>query len=107
MLLARPATAVLSTTVTRKKASTASIMNPAAGVMLSALWVTPARRLVLIVHHLAIDAVSWWILLEDINIAWAQHRSGMPVELTAGGTSVRRWSALQSHSGSGPEQRER
>src|ERR1700676_5557130 len=32
-LLARPATAVLSTTVTRKKPSTASIMKPAAGVI--------------------------------------------------------------------------
>ena len=28
-------------------------------------------RLALIVHHLAVDAVSWRILVEDINIAWA------------------------------------
>src|SRR5262249_36989093 len=56
-----------------------SRLNPAGGVMLSALWVAPASQLVLIIHHLAVDGVSWRILLEDLNIAWAQHRSGHPV----------------------------
>ena len=62
-------------------------MNPAAGAMLSALWVAATGQLALIVHHLAIDAVSWRILLEDLNIAWAQHHSGQPIALPAGGTS--------------------
>ncbi len=48
-----------------------SRLNPAAGVMLSALWVAPARTAGLVLHHFAVDAVSWWILLEDINMAWA------------------------------------
>src|ERR1700744_5984225 len=47
-----------------------SRLNPAAGVMLSALWVTSTGQLVLIIHHLAVDAVSWWILLEDLKTAW-------------------------------------
>jgi len=34
-----------------------SRLNPAAGVMLSALWVTSTGQLALIVHHLAVDAV--------------------------------------------------
>ena len=51
-----------------------SRLNPAAGVMLSALWVTSTSQLVVIIHHLAVDGVSWRILLEDLNIAWAQHR---------------------------------
>jgi non-ribosomal peptide synthase protein (TIGR01720 family) len=46
------------------------------------------------VHHLAVDAVSWRILLEDFNIAWAQHRRGRPIELPVGGTSFARWSSL-------------
>ena len=71
-----------------------SRLNPAAGVMLSALWVPSASQLVLIIHHLAVDAVSWRILLEDLNIAWAQHHSGQPVELPAGGTSFARWASL-------------
>lgn len=58
-----------------------SRLDPAAGVMLSALWVTSTSQLVMIVHHLAVDGVSWRILLEDINLGWAQHRDGQSVVL--------------------------
>ena len=71
-----------------------SRLNPAAGVMLAALWVAPTGQLVLIIHHLAVDGVSWRILLEDLNIAWAQHRGGQPIALPAGGTSFARWASL-------------
>ena len=71
-----------------------SRLNPAAGVMLSALWVASTGQLVLIIHHLAVDGVSWRILLEDLNIAWAQHRGGQPMALPAGGTSFARWASL-------------
>ena len=71
-----------------------SRLNPAAGAMVSALWVAPTGQLVLIIHHLAIDAVSWRILLEDLNIAWAQHHHGQPVALPATGTSFARWASL-------------
>jgi non-ribosomal peptide synthase protein (TIGR01720 family) len=71
-----------------------SRLNPAAGAMLSALWVTSTSQLVLVIHHLAVDGVSWRILLEDLNIAWAQRHSGQPVELPTGGTSFARWSSL-------------
>ncbi|MCV7304951.1 non-ribosomal peptide synthetase [Mycobacteroides immunogenum] len=71
-----------------------SRLNPATGAMLSALWESGKNRLVLIIHHLAVDAVSWRILLEDINIAWAQHHGGQPVELPSGGTSFARWATL-------------
>ena len=72
-----------------------SRLNPSAGAMLSALWVTSTGQLALIVHHLAVDAVSWRILLEDLNIAWAQHHNG-PITLPAGGTSFQRWASLLS-----------
>ena len=71
-----------------------SRLNPAAGTMVSALWVASTGQLALIIHHLAIDAVSWRILLEDLNIAWAQHHSGQPITLPAGGTSFTRWAGL-------------
>ncbi|WAC90406.1 amino acid adenylation domain-containing protein [Mycobacterium sp. Aquia_213] len=71
-----------------------SRLNPAAGVMVSALWITSTSQLALIIHHLATDGVSWRILLEDLNIAWVLHRSGQPVVLPAGGTSFARWSSL-------------
>ncbi|ORV12528.1 hypothetical protein AWB95_12735 [Mycobacterium celatum] len=69
-------------------------LNPAVGVMLSALWVAPTEQLVLIVHHLAVDGVSWRILLEDLNIGWAQQRGEQPVVLPATGTSFARWASL-------------
>ncbi len=71
-----------------------SRLHPAAGVMLSALWVADTGQLVLIIHHLAVDGVSWRILLDDLNTAWGQHRGGQQVVLPAAGTSFRRWASL-------------
>ena len=71
-----------------------SQLNPAKGVMLSGLWVASTGRLVAIVHHLAIDGVSWRILLEDLNFAWVQHRTGRQVALPEPGTSFARWASL-------------
>ncbi|WP_155942064.1 non-ribosomal peptide synthetase, partial [Mycobacteroides sp. CBMA 326] len=75
-----------------------SRLDPAAGTMLSALWAPGSGELALMIHHLAVDGVSWRILLEDLNIAWAQHRNGQEAVLPAGGTSFTRWaSLLQEH----------
>ncbi|MCA2323240.1 condensation domain-containing protein, partial [Mycobacterium intracellulare] len=71
-----------------------SRLNPAVGTMLSALWVPDTGQLALLIHHLAVDGVSWRILLEDLNIAWAQRHNGEPVFLPVGGTSFARWSSL-------------
>jgi len=71
-----------------------SLLDPAGGAMLSAVWAASTAQLLVIVHHLAVDGVSWRILLEDINIAWSAHRSGQPVEWPATGTSFARWASL-------------
>ena len=71
-----------------------SRLNPVTGTMVSALWVAATGQLVLIIHHLAIDAVSWRILLEDLNTALAQQHYGQPVSLPATGTSFARWASL-------------
>ncbi|MGH3959765.1 amino acid adenylation domain-containing protein [Mycobacterium sp.] len=80
-----------------------SRLNPATGVMLSALWVASTGQLVLIIHHLAVDGVSWRVLLADLNVAWVEHRSGQPVALSAGGTSFARWAALLAEYARRPE----
>jgi len=73
-----------------------SRLDPAAGAMLTAVWARATGQLALMIHHLAVDGVSWRILLEDLNIAWVQHHSGQPVELPAGGTSFARWASVLS-----------
>ncbi|WP_167470645.1 condensation domain-containing protein, partial [Mycobacterium innocens] len=80
-----------------------SRLNPAGGVMLSALWVGSTGQLVLIVHHLAIDGVSWRILVEDLNVAWAQHCGGQHIALPVTGTSFARWASLLAEHARRPE----
>ncbi|WP_439656893.1 amino acid adenylation domain-containing protein [Lentzea sp. HUAS TT2] len=69
-------------------------LNPDAGVMLRAVWRPEARQLVLVIHHVVIDGVSWRILFDDLALAWQQVSSGAAVELRPVGTSFRRWTQL-------------
>ncbi|MEV0063903.1 amino acid adenylation domain-containing protein [Nocardia sp. NPDC050718] len=68
-------------------------LDPAAGSVLAAVWLDPGAggRLVLAVHHLAVDAVSWRILIADLVAAWTAVAAGAPVRLPPVGTSVRTW----------------
>lgn len=49
-------------------------------------------RLLIVIHHLAVDAVSWRILLEDFEAAYEQLCRGEEVRLPAKTTSFRQWS---------------
>ncbi|WP_106400835.1 non-ribosomal peptide synthetase [Actinocorallia populi] len=69
-------------------------LDPDGGVMLRAVWRREARQLVVVVHHVVIDGVSWRILTEDLATAWRQLTSGAPVEPPPVGTSFRRWTQL-------------
>ncbi|HEV2735592.1 MAG TPA: condensation domain-containing protein, partial [Longimicrobiaceae bacterium] len=53
----------------------------------------PSRgeRLLLVVHHLAVDGVSWRILLEDLECACRQLARGEAASLPRRTTSYRRW----------------
>ena len=48
-------------------------------------------RLWLSIHHLAVDGVSWRILVPDLAAAWRAISGGQPVMLPVRGTSFRRW----------------
>ncbi|MFE1248741.1 amino acid adenylation domain-containing protein [Streptomyces sp. NPDC058766] len=52
-----------------------------------------AGRLLVVLHHLVVDGVSWRILMSDLAEAWQQVRSGRTPELPAVGTSARRWAS--------------
>ena len=48
-------------------------------------------RLLIAIHHLATDGISWRVLLEDLQTACEQLRAGLPVRLPSKTTSFRRW----------------
>ncbi|PIE25754.1 MAG: hypothetical protein CSA58_12630 [Micrococcales bacterium] len=48
-------------------------------------------HLVAAVHHLAVDAVSWRILLDDLRRAYEQAHAGQPVDLGPKTTSLKAW----------------
>ncbi|MFS8067586.1 MAG: condensation domain-containing protein, partial [Byssovorax sp.] len=48
-------------------------------------------RLLLVIHHLAVDGVSWRILLEDLWTAYEQRRRGEAIALPPKTTSFKRW----------------
>lgn len=48
-------------------------------------------RLLWIIHHLAVDVVSWRILLEDLEKVYRQKLRGEEVRLAAKTTSFKRW----------------
>jgi amino acid adenylation domain-containing protein/non-ribosomal peptide synthase protein (TIGR01720 family) len=69
-------------------------LEPETGVMLQAVWFDCGQqpgRLLLVVHHLSIDGVSWRILLEDLETAYKAIDLGREPDLPAVGTSVRQW----------------
>ena len=60
--------------------------------LLKALLCRPAdgnHRLFLIVHHLIIDAVSWSVVLEDLETAYDQLRNGRSVDLPPVSTPIK------------------
>uniref|UniRef100_UPI0025EDDE3D non-ribosomal peptide synthetase n=1 Tax=uncultured Pseudomonas sp. TaxID=114707 RepID=UPI0025EDDE3D len=58
-----------------------------------------SQRLLLVVHHLVVDGVSWRILLEDLQQAYRQIEAGQAATLPARTSSVQAWGQrLHEHS---------
>ncbi|MFF3847777.1 condensation domain-containing protein [Streptomyces sp. NPDC002328] len=74
------------------------LLSPADGVMLRAVLVDrgPGRqgRLALIVHHLAVDGVSWRILQDDLRTCWARLTAGEDPVLEPAPTPFAHWADL-------------
>ncbi|MEH1813016.1 MAG: amino acid adenylation domain-containing protein [Nostoc sp.] len=49
------------------------------------------RRLLILIHHLAVDGISWRILLEDLSEAYKQLEVGKTIQLPAKTTSFKDW----------------
>ncbi|WP_410660554.1 amino acid adenylation domain-containing protein [Amycolatopsis sp. lyj-112] len=79
----------------------AGLLDPTAGVMARFVWFDPPSgegRLLIVLHHLVVDGVSWRILLPDFAAAWER-----AAELPAVGTSARRWAHALVEEAAEPE----
>ncbi|RDI46173.1 non-ribosomal peptide synthetase [Nocardia mexicana] len=66
------------------------LLDPAAGRMVAAVWLRSGDgahgRLLLVIHHLVVDGVSWRIIHDDLAQLWDN-----PGATTESGTSVKTW----------------
>ncbi|MFC7396829.1 amino acid adenylation domain-containing protein [Chelatococcus sp. GCM10030263] len=78
-------------------AAAAARLVPGDGVMVQAVWFDAGGdspgRLLLVLHHLVVDGVSWRILVPDLQQAWEASAAGKVPHLAPVGTSFRRWAA--------------
>jgi non-ribosomal peptide synthase protein (TIGR01720 family) len=65
--------------------------GPLLRVLLFRFGASMRPRLFITVHHLVFDAVSWRILVDDLDSAYQQAAAGDPVDLGARSTSFQQW----------------
>ncbi len=81
-------------------------IDPRAGAMMRAVWfdgTADRQMLLLTIHHLVVDVVSWHILLSDISEGWRSVRAGAAPKSLPEFTSYRRWSELMWDRAGAPE----
>ncbi|HEX7240435.1 MAG TPA: amino acid adenylation domain-containing protein, partial [Longimicrobiaceae bacterium] len=93
--------------VERKSAEAQAGLDLAAGPLLRAVYFDRGAertgRLLLAVHHLAVDGVSWGVLVEDLERACAQLARGGEVRLPPKTTSFRAWAERLAEHALAPE----
>src|SRR5262249_29189673 len=60
-------------------------------------------RLLIVIHHLVVDGVSWRVLLEDLQRGYEQERGGGEVRLGRKSTSMKRWGEVMKEVAEGEE----
>ncbi|CAM5621415.1 Carrier domain-containing protein OS=Streptomyces fumanus OX=67302 GN=GCM10018772_35720 PE=4 SV=1 [Streptomyces fumanus] len=85
----------LTTVLAEQLESAIDRISPSAGVMLQAVWLDAGPdevgRLLLVVHHLVVDTVSWQALVPDLAEAYEALTAGRTPELATVPTSFRHW----------------
>lgn len=77
--------------------------GPIIRVVLFNLGENQPQRLLVVVHHLAIDGVSWRILLEDLQTSYQQIEKMGAVQLPAKSTSFKYWAEKLANHAQSPE----
>ncbi|MEH2030403.1 MAG: amino acid adenylation domain-containing protein [Nostoc sp.] len=96
----------IETAATKLQASLNLSTGPLIRVALFDLGQQPSSLLI-VIHHLAVDGVSWRILLEDLETVYQQLSQGKKAQLPAKTTSFKYWSqCLQEYAQSAILQQE-
>ncbi|MBP5935955.1 hypothetical protein F3K43_08030 [Streptomyces sp. LBUM 1476] len=80
--------------ITREAAEARTRLAPERAEVFQAVWLDRGDepgRLLLVAHHIAVDAVSWRILLPDLAEAWQAVSDGREPQLAPVPTSLRAW----------------
>ncbi|WP_353947384.1 amino acid adenylation domain-containing protein (plasmid) [Streptomyces sp. HUAS MG91] len=81
-------------------------LDPDAGVVAQFVRFTSgtdADRLLIVLHHLVVDGVSWRILVPELAAAWQRVRAGDAPQPAPQGTSLRRWAHALADLAADPE----
>ncbi|GAB1538394.1 hypothetical protein NUACC21_10540 [Scytonema sp. NUACC21] len=82
-----------------KAAELQASLNLSTGSLMRVAWFNLGKefnsRVLIAIHHLGVDGVSWRILLEDLQTAYNQLSSGRTIQLPAKTTSFKDWAQLQ------------
>jgi len=93
--LSRVADSEITTTIETTTAALQASLNLTTGPLVRIVYFDcgPHRsgRLLFVIHHLAVDGVSWRVLLEDFQTAYTQISAGQPVQLPPKTTSFKYW----------------
>ncbi|MFJ4775268.1 amino acid adenylation domain-containing protein [Streptomyces sp. NPDC088762] len=95
-----PAGADRAAVLAEQTAAARARLRPETGLVVQAVLLEEAPgaggRLLLVVHHLAVDGVSWRILLPDLEAAWQAVTEGRTPALDPVPTSFRTWAKALS-----------
>jgi amino acid adenylation domain-containing protein len=84
-----------SAAVERLAAETQAALDIERGPLFRAVYLEAGEsrhgRLLLVIHHLAVDGVSWRVLLEDLQAAYGQHRQTGAIQLPPKTVSFKAW----------------
>jgi mycobactin peptide synthetase MbtF len=104
--LPKVAEAELAAAITESARRVMDKIDPHTGTMVRAVWLAGVEQnqmLLITVHHLAVDVVSWHIMLGDIAAAWRSMKSGVAPKTLPEFSSYRRWSQLMWERAATPE----
>jgi amino acid adenylation domain-containing protein/non-ribosomal peptide synthase protein (TIGR01720 family) len=71
--------------------------GPLIRVVLFNFGISSPSRLLIVIHHLAVDGVSWRILLEDLFTVYQQLKRGEAIQLPPKTTSFKNWALRLSN----------